>query len=107
MSADEDARLREWVDFEFECLWYELRDAHAKRDFQVWTVGCEHIGERIKNLTAIIGPISWRRIPIPGIADGWFTKANEILGIENPDLPGDDGVAYAQMWVQRQKDSLK
>jgi hypothetical protein len=105
--TDRSDRLREWADFELECLWGDLREAHRRRDFQVWTTGCEHLGARIRNLTAIIGPISWRRIAIPAIADGWFVQANKILAIEHPDLPDDDGVAYAQMWVKRQEESLQ
>jgi hypothetical protein len=106
----DDAALRAWADFELEWLWGHLRDAHRQANagpFQVWTIGCESIGERIQSLTAILGPISWRRIQIPGIADGWFAKVNEILEIENPDLPDDEGIAYAQMWVQRQIDSVR
>lgn len=105
-----DAALRAWADFELEWLWGMLRDAHRMAHggpFAVWTVGCESIGERITTLTAILGPISWRRIQIPAIADGWYVKVNEILGIANPDLPDEEGVAYARMWVARQTESLQ
>ena len=98
--------LRKWADFELECLWDELRRAHRHRDFQVWTTDCEHIADRIKTLTAIIGPVSWRKVPISGIADGWFAKMCEQLEITDPDLPDEEGVAHAQMWVQRQIDSM-
>lgn len=103
----DDAALREWADFELECLWNDLRQAHAARDFQVWTVSCEALGERIKNLTAIIGPIPWRKVAISGIADGWFTRTNELLEIADPDLPDQDGINYARMWLDRQGQSLK
>jgi hypothetical protein len=106
-QGEEVDPLREWADFELECLWDDLRQAHRHRDFQVWTTGCEHIGERIKTLTAIIGPIPWPKVAISGIADGWFVKMNERLGITSPDLPDAGGVAYAQMWVLRQIDSVK
>ena len=98
--------LRQWADFELECLWNDLRQAHRARDYLVWTVGCEHIAERIKTLTAIIGPIPWTRAEISGVADGWFAKMCEKLEIADPDLPDVEGVDYARMWVQRQADSV-
>jgi hypothetical protein len=106
----DDAALREWADFQLEWLWGHLRNAHSEAaagPFQAWTIGCESIGERIKTLSAIIGPLSWRRVAISGIADGWFAEVNEILEIPDPDLPDEAGVAYAQMWVDRQIDSVR
>ena len=104
--VDDDA-LRGWADFELECLWNDLRAAHQRTGYATWSTGCEHLGERVKTLTAILGPISWRRVPIAAIANGWFARINEMLGIENPDLPDEDGIAYAQMWVRRQAESLQ
>lgn len=98
------SKLHRWAVLELTHLWYELRQAHDQRDCvrTIWTVRCEHLGERIKELTAIIGPVSPSAVPMSAIADGWFSWVNGKLGITNARLPSPMEVEVARQWVARQ-----
>jgi hypothetical protein len=67
-----------------------------------WSGRCAGLGERIQAATNIIGPVSWRNVPMPALADGWFEWANERLGIESPDLPDEEGLAHCREYVADQ-----
>ncbi|MCV7175706.1 hypothetical protein [Mycolicibacterium sphagni] len=101
-AHDRCTELREWVDFEFEALWGDLRDAylrylqvtpHRHKHFLdpdsncAWSMHCDSLGDRIVTLTRLLGPISWRRIGIEALTEGWFAYANTKLGIPDPDMP--------------------
>jgi hypothetical protein len=98
-------------------LWGQLWDAYqhyldttwigvpAKRwdeDGATWSGRCEGLGERICAATALVGPVSWRDIPMTALAEGWFTWANERLEIDSPDLPGEEDVARCRDYVAEQ-----
>lgn len=96
-----DVRTR-WIEGELCNLWHDLLKEHrwtlgnegvAQRS-RPWSVACEHLAERIKSATALVGPADWRMaIGMDAIIDGWFVWANRKLGIENPILPTEQDIA--------------
>jgi hypothetical protein len=106
-SSFEIAELETFIRDELIYLWGQLWDAyghyldgywmgaHPKSwaDGGVqWSGRCEGLGERIAAATALVGPVSWRDIPMTALVDGWFNWANDRLGI-TPELPGEDDLA--------------
>ena len=108
--------LQDFVHDELIYLWGQLIDAYRSYlgstwmgEFHKpwhqggdWSGRCEGLGERITAATRLDGPVSWRNIPMPALADGWFVWANERLGIEDPDLPDEDGIARCREYVADQ-----
>jgi hypothetical protein len=109
--------LREFVSDELIYLWGQLWDAynqyldgtwigrpHARWDEPgaSWSGRCEGLGERIKEATRLVGPVSWRNIPMTALPDGWFDWVNERLEISDPDLPDDEGIAQCRKYMEDQ-----
>jgi hypothetical protein len=113
--------LQGFVHDELIYLWGQLIDAYRSyldgswlgvpnkpwNEGGTWSGRCEGLGERIKAATRLDGPVSWRDIPMPVLADGWFAWANERLEIEDPDLPDDEGVARCREYVAGQMRSAE
>jgi hypothetical protein len=57
-----------------------------------WSGRCEGLATRIGQATAIVGPVSWGNIPMTALVDGWFSWANQRIGIVDPDVPNSDQV---------------
>lgn len=88
--------LEAWVKNELLSLWNNLEVAHRRtignnglpRRDRNWSMECDGLADRIRSATALVGPPSWREaIGMSSIIDGWFTWANEKIGIDNADLP--------------------
>jgi len=106
--------LREFVHDELVYLWGQLWDAYQSflgttwlGEFQTpwhaggekWSGRCEGLGERIYAATYLVGPVSWRDVPMTALADGWFGWVNERLGIESPDLPSEQDMERCREYV--------
>jgi hypothetical protein len=67
-----------------------------------WSGRCAGLADRITAATGLVGPVSWRNIPMSALVDGWFTWANQQCGIADPDLPNNDDLVYCRARLDEQ-----
>jgi hypothetical protein len=113
------SRLNAAVNFvsdELIYLWGQLWDSYQQflgttwmgefqkrwEDGGSWSGRCEGLGGRIAAATEIVGPVSWRNVPMTALVDGWFTWANARIGITDPDLPSSADIDYLRRALDAQ-----
>lgn len=88
--------LEELADWELQCLWADLPDAHRWTHgnnghlirSREWSMRCDALASRIRSFTLHIGPVSWQNIGVPLLFPdaphdtSWFQWANEQIGCE-------------------------
>lgn len=100
--------LRKWIEQELIMLWDDMYHAYlfAYRP-NTWSIAAEGFGERIKEATALVGPVSWRNIGMDALTSGWYAEANKKLGIDNPDWPSLDELIQCCQYVQGQREQAE
>ena len=83
VSIDID-RLVEVARKELACLWGDLNSARRSAINGEWSIRCESLVERIKDLTALVGPTPWDEIQLPLLEAGIYQRVHAELGIETP-----------------------
>jgi hypothetical protein len=116
----DESDLRGFVQDELVFLWGRLIDAYRAYLGQSWvgkptlrwdegndrwSMGCEGLGDRITAATVLVGPVAWRDIPIPALAEGWFAWANRKLGIPAL-LPTDEEMTELHRYMAEQTRGL-
>lgn len=74
---------------ELACLWGDLEVARQYAHNGEWSVTCDGLVERIKDLTQVIGPTPWGQIQIPLLELGIYQRVHEELGIDQPEVQPD------------------
>jgi hypothetical protein len=67
---------------ELAWLWSDLDAARRRAYHGQWSVTCDNLVERIKNLTSLTGPTPWDNVPIPLLEADIYQRVHEELGIE-------------------------
>lgn len=98
----EIAVLRERLREELMLLWDDLGREHDRANRGCWSIACEGLGDRIKAITELVGPVDWGTIGCRRLTSGWFAQANALIGIENPHLPTDGEMRKVQESLDRQ-----
>lgn len=93
-------KLSEAIREELAYLWDDLdKQRRAAIRPGTWTIGCESIEYRIKQLTSIVGVTPWEQIQIPLLELGIYQRIHADLGIDAPvDM---DKVADTRRYIDR------
>lgn len=83
------ARLEEVAREELACLWGDLNEARRSAINGEWSIKCDNLTERIKDLTKILGPTPWDEIQIPLLEAGVYQRIHAELGIDVPEVRPD------------------
>lgn len=75
---------------ELMLLWGDLDTARQSAIRPgTWSIRCESIEDRIKQLTPLVGPTPWEQIQIPLLELGIYQRIHAELGVEAPvDMEG-------------------
>jgi hypothetical protein len=74
---------------ELACLWGDLETARQSAINGTWSIQCDNLTERIKDLTAVIGPTPWDEIQIPLLELGIYQRIHAELGTDSPKVQPD------------------
>jgi hypothetical protein len=110
----------EFITEELIYLWGQLWDAYqsfldstwegtpVKRweEGGTWSGRCEGLATRIKIGSELVGSVSWMNVPITALIDGWFSWANQMIGIMVPNLPNDDDLRFLRAKLQATIDGV-
>ncbi len=80
---------------ELVCLWHDLYAARNEAINGTWSVRCDSLVDRIKELTKLIGPTRWEQIQIQLLEEGIYQRVHSELGIDVPEVHPDMGVVAA------------
>lgn len=69
---------------ELSCLWTDLQTARRNAYKDNWSMQCDWIEGRIKAITPLVGPTSWRQLDIQLIEDGVYQRIHEEIGVDAP-----------------------
>lgn len=61
-------------------LWADLEEAVRMAANGSWSGGCERLKDRIKALSDLVGPVSWRDISIPFLLSDTYRQVCEDIG---------------------------
>lgn len=87
------AKLLEVAREELGLLWGDLNGARQSAVNGEWSMKCDHLVERIKALTPLVGPTPWEEISIELLEMGIYQRVHSELGIEvAPDMDRVAGV---------------
>ncbi|MEK2474017.1 hypothetical protein [Streptomyces noursei] len=76
--------LRAAIRDELESLWDDLDTARSSALNGHWSTTCDFLVDRIKKLTSLVGPTSWRSIQLPLLEDGIYQRVHRELGVDAP-----------------------
>ncbi|MEU7583789.1 hypothetical protein AB0B50_40130 [Streptomyces sp. NPDC041068] len=76
--------LREAIRAELDSLWSDLNAARDAALRDRWSMRCDFLTERIKRLTALVGPTPWRDVELSLLEDGVYQRVHAELGVEAP-----------------------
>jgi len=69
--------------YEVSCLWGDLEEArHTAIKPGTWTIKCESLEDRIRELTAHCGLTPWSEVPLPLLEDGIYQRIAESMGLD-------------------------
>lgn len=88
MTVDID-RLAMAARRELAYLWYDLHEARMYAYSGQWSMKCDSLIERIKDLTPLVGPTPWDEIQIPLLEAGIYQRVHAELGIDAPEVQPD------------------
>jgi hypothetical protein len=74
---------------ELACLWYDLHEARMYAINGKWSMKCDSLVERIKDLTLLVGPTPWEEIQIPLLGLGIYQRVHAELGIDVSEVQPD------------------
>ncbi|WP_405667926.1 hypothetical protein OG379_38110 [Streptomyces sp. NBC_01166] len=61
--------------------WGDLHEARSNTIRNQWSIWCDHIKERVKALTPLVGPTPWDEVQLPLLGDGIHQQIPVDLGI--------------------------
>jgi hypothetical protein len=82
-------KLEEVAREELACLWGDLEIARRSAINGTWSIQCDNLTDRIKGLTAVIGPTPWDEIQIPLLELGIYQRIHAELSIDSPEVRPD------------------
>jgi hypothetical protein len=78
-------KLRKALRWELELHWDALANARRMAVTPgAWTIGCENHAERIRELSALVGPTRWQAVPIVLLEDGTYQRLTTEMGHVGP-----------------------
>lgn len=78
-------KLRKALRSELASLWSDLELArHYAIKPGTWTMQCEDLEGRIKELTSLVGAAPWEEMPITLLEDGVYQRIHADLAIDAP-----------------------
>ncbi|HTE56989.1 MAG TPA: hypothetical protein VK698_39320 [Kofleriaceae bacterium] len=93
---------------ELACLWGDLEIARRSAINGTWSVSCDDITQRIKDLTAAVGPTPWDEIQIPLLELGIYQRIHAELDIDAPEVQPDmDRVAKVRARLDAQSSEIR
>jgi len=85
--SSELERLKTAVREELADLWCDLNRAQSYAINGQWSIQCDNLEERIKNLTPLVGATPWDEIQIVLLENGVYQRIHADLGITvEPDM---------------------
>lgn len=79
--------LQKAVQKELSCLWGDLYEARNAAVNGEWSVKCDHLIGRIRELTLLVGPTPWSEIEASLLESGVYQRFHAELGIcVSPDM---------------------
>lgn len=88
-------------------LWGDLEEARRSAYNGVWSMGCDSAVDRIKALTAVVGPTGWRDIQLPLLELGIYQRINAEMGIDSPEVQPDMAVVAELLAQTRANATLR
>lgn len=81
------AWLEEATRRELSCLWGDLYEARNSAINGDWSIKCDHLAGRIKDLTLLVGPTPWNEIQAPLLEAGIYQRIHAEISVSvNPDM---------------------
>ncbi len=74
--------LRAAVRVELELLWGDLDTAKGQAINGEWSMRCDSLVERIKDLTRLVGPTPWDCVGLSLLENGTYQRVHAELGVE-------------------------
>lgn len=85
--SSELEQLKQAVREELADLWGDLHRAQSYSINGRWSIACDNLEERIKNLTPLVGATPWDEIQIRLLENGVYQRIHADLGIAvQPDM---------------------
>lgn len=69
---------------ELSCLWTDLQTARRDAINGRWSMHCDWIVDRIKQITPLVGPTPWTELDIQLIEDGVYQRVHAEIGVDAP-----------------------
>lgn len=66
---------------ELECLWGDLAMAQLSAINTEWSIQCNGLAERIKNLTMLVGPTPWEKVSITLLENGVYQRLHGEMNV--------------------------
>ncbi|MFJ2769059.1 hypothetical protein [Streptomyces sp. NPDC087300] len=76
--------LRGAIRAELDNLWNDLDAARDDALRGHWSMRCDFLTDRIKKLTALVGPPPWRNVELSLLEDGVYQRVHAELGVQAP-----------------------
>lgn len=96
LSADEEYKDKksalQWLLY---LSWHALKDAQRTALNGSWSIQCESEVRKIVNLTRLVGPISWDRVPCEFVVNGIYERIHTAMGVSTPVSDSDRADAQA------------
>jgi hypothetical protein len=83
-DVDEAPWLRAALREELVALWSDMGQARREAINGVWSIHCESLAQRIKSITALVGPTPWDHIGLALLEDGIYQQLHAEMGVEAP-----------------------
>lgn len=80
-TPTDDRSLEDVAREELGLLWNDLNRERSLAINGEWSMNCDHLVERIKALTPLVGPTPWEEIQIPLLELGIYQRVHTELGI--------------------------
>jgi hypothetical protein len=84
---------------ELACLWNDLDDARLGAINGRWSMRCDELADRIKDLTELVGPTPWGEVPITLLELGHYQRIHQEIGMDG--LVDAEQLAEVQRLIER------
>lgn len=99
MSTYEE--LEEALVDELKRLWNDLHWQILSAIDCRWSIGALNVRDRIARLTALVGPLHWRDVPMPLLLNGTYSEVHDALGVAVDEVPPEE-LEKIRQWERRQ-----
>lgn len=98
-------KLTELLRRELAMLWDDLSAARNLAINRDWSMQCGGLAERIKDITAAVGPTPWQEVPLDLLEQGIYQGLHRRFGVEvDVDMAE---VARCRREIERQREAQR